>query len=155
MRSGAVDAFMGLAGARGARMLSLHARLRQHAREQPSTRRARPPMRAHCLTRASPCARAGICNANTLDVTDLEEAIAVTVGRPKNALKPVSSKKTQVMKKGARKALKSVGKVAASFRPDLKVRLHGAQPPRAQQEQQEQASQKEDTLQLGGACGRG
>ncbi|KAG1671057.1 hypothetical protein FOA52_000728 [Chlamydomonas sp. UWO 241] len=73
------------------------------------------------LSNAHSYKASGICNANTLDVAASEDATcAVTVGRPKNALKPVSSKKTHIVKKGARKALKSVGKIATSFRPDLK-----------------------------------
>uniref|UniRef100_A0A7R9VDV1 Ribosomal eL28/Mak16 domain-containing protein n=1 Tax=Chlamydomonas euryale TaxID=1486919 RepID=A0A7R9VDV1_9CHLO len=62
----------------------------------------------------------GVSNADAIDVSATEDAIALTVGRPKNANKPVASKKTQIIKKNARKALRSVGKQAASFRPDLK-----------------------------------
>mmetsp|Transcript_29990 Transcript_29990/g.64657 ORF Transcript_29990/g.64657 Transcript_29990/m.64657 type:complete len:126 (-) Transcript_29990:69-446(-) len=63
----------------------------------------------------------GLANADAIDISMDGDAIAMTVGRPKNASKPAISKKTQVIKKSSRKALKSIGKQAASFRPDLKA----------------------------------
>eukprot|EP00877_Chromochloris_zofingiensis_P010742 jgi/Chrzof1/5921/Cz16g20220.t1 len=63
----------------------------------------------------------GIANDKTVDVSAEGDAVKITKARSKNAQKPAAARHAVVSKKNARRALKSVAKEVAGYRPDLKV----------------------------------
>jgi Ribosomal L28e protein family len=78
----------------------------------------------HCLV-------AGLANTKTIDVAAGEDgALKITKTRPKNWNKPLSAKNETITKKNVRRALQSVQKELAGFRPDLKVCCHPCDRPR-------------------------
>eukprot|EP00195_Chlamydomonas_chlamydogama_P015282 CAMPEP_0202894068 /NCGR_PEP_ID=MMETSP1392-20130828/3520_1 /ASSEMBLY_ACC=CAM_ASM_000868 /TAXON_ID=225041 /ORGANISM="Chlamydomonas chlamydogama, Strain SAG 11-48b" /LENGTH=126 /DNA_ID=CAMNT_0049578619 /DNA_START=75 /DNA_END=455 /DNA_ORIENTATION=+ len=62
----------------------------------------------------------GLANPKTVDISLKGDDVTFSVARNKTAKQPKKSKYTCVIKKNARRALKSVGKQVGSYRADLK-----------------------------------
>ncbi|KAJ9517289.1 component of cytosolic 80S ribosome and 60S large subunit [Haematococcus lacustris] len=65
----------------------------------------------------------GLCNTKTVDISVDAKTDTIKLGLPnrKNASKPKANNSKFVLKKNARRVLKTVGKQVGSHRPDLKA----------------------------------
>lgn len=71
---------------------------------------------------AVPSLLAGLANSKTVNIAPAaDNAVTVTVSRPKNASKPRSSRNSTTSKKRVQRQAPAVAKLVGSVRPDLQV----------------------------------